>query len=48
VLLLGAAVLALVWANLVGGYEEFWLTPFALRLVGAELSLDLRHWVNDG
>ena len=26
VLLLGAAVLALLWANLAGGYEEFWHT----------------------
>ena len=26
VLLLGAAVLALLWTNLLGGYEEFWHT----------------------
>ena len=48
VLLLGAAVLALAWANLVGGYEEFWGSELALRVGGAELTEDLRHWVNDG
>jgi Na+/H+ antiporter NhaA len=48
VLLLSAAVLALLWANLVGGYEEFWHTELALRLGSLELALDLRHWVNDG
>lgn len=48
VLLLGAAVVALLWANLIGGYEEFWHTELALRLGSLELALDLRHWVNDG
>ncbi len=48
VLLLGAAVLALLWTNLVGGYEEFWHTELTLRLGGTEFGLDLRHWVNDG
>jgi Na+/H+ antiporter NhaA len=48
VLLLTAAVLALAWANLGGGYEEFWHTELSLRLGGLELSEDLRHWVNDG
>ncbi len=48
--LLGATVVALVWANLPFGdtYETVWETPFALRIGGAELSLDLRHWINDG
>jgi Na+/H+ antiporter NhaA len=48
VLLLGAAVLALVWTNLLGGYEAFWHTELTLRLGGAEFGLDLRHWLNDG
>ena len=48
VLLLTAAVLALAWANLGGGYEDFWHTELSLRLGGLELSEDLRHWVNDG
>jgi Na+/H+ antiporter NhaA len=48
VLLLGAAVLALLWTNVVGGYEEFWHTELTLRLGNAEFGLDLRHWVNDG
>jgi NhaA family Na+:H+ antiporter len=48
VLLLAAAVIALIWANLGAGYEEFWHTEFALTFGGSELSLDLRHWVNDG
>lgn len=48
VLLIGAAVAALVWANVFGGYEEFWHTELALVLGGAEFGLDLRHWVNDG
>jgi Na+:H+ antiporter, NhaA family len=48
VLLLTAAVLALAWANLGRGYEDFWHTELSLRLGGLELSEDLRHWVNDG
>jgi Na+:H+ antiporter, NhaA family len=49
VLLLTAAVLALLWANLLGDrYESFWHTELSLRLGGRELTEDLRHWVNDG
>lgn len=48
VLLISAAALALVWANLGPSYEEFWHTRLAMVLGGAELALDLRHWVNDG
>lgn len=48
VLLLVAAVAALLWANLVGGYEDFWHTPVSFTVGGADLTLDLRHWVNDG
>jgi Na+/H+ antiporter NhaA len=54
VLLLVAAVLALVWANLPGlrdtswAYEEFWHTELTFTVGVAEFGLDLRHWVNDG
>lgn len=50
VLLLLATVAALVWANSPWGdsYTSFWHTEFAVRLGGAELSLSLQHWVNDG
>lgn len=48
VLLVGAAVVALLWANLGAGYETFWHTPLAVSFGGSALDLDLRHWVNDG
>lgn len=48
VLLVAAAVIALVWANVPAGYEAFWHTSLAVQLGGAGLDLDLRHWVNDG
>jgi Na+/H+ antiporter NhaA len=42
-------VAALVWANVSAStYESFWTTDFSLRLGDHVLSLDLRHWVNDG
>lgn len=45
VVLLGAAVVALIWANLIGnGYESFWGTELSI----GTLTNDLRHWVNDG
>ena len=48
-LLLGATVLALLWANSPwsASYEDFWHTPLTLGLGGVELGMDLRHWVND-
>src|SRR3982074_1027431 len=48
VLLLIAAVIALIWANLGTGYENFWHTELSFRLGDAELTYDLRHWINDG
>ncbi|MCE3552098.1 Na+/H+ antiporter NhaA [Pseudonocardia sp. RS11V-5] len=48
VMLIGAAVVALLWANLPLGYETFWHTPLTMGLGEWSLSLDLRHWVNDG
>lgn len=49
VLLLSAAVLALLWANLDGGaYERFWHTAMSISVGGDTLTQDLRHWINDG
>ncbi|PZF83067.1 Na+/H+ antiporter NhaA [Jiangella anatolica] len=50
IVLLAATVAALIWANSPwpDSYEEFWHTELAIRLGDAELSLDIRHWVNDG
>jgi Na+:H+ antiporter, NhaA family len=49
-LLLGATVVALVWANSPwsGAYEDLWSTELSIAVGGAELREDLRHWVNDG
>ncbi|MGR6915869.1 Na+/H+ antiporter NhaA [[Actinomadura] parvosata] len=48
--LLVATALALIWANSPWGgtYEAFWHTSMGISFGGAEFSLDLRHWVNDG
>src|SRR5438132_1156251 len=48
--LLAAAVLALVWANSPwsSSYESVWTTNLSIRLGGGSVSLDLRHWVNEG
>jgi Na+/H+ antiporter NhaA len=39
-----------VWANSPwsSSYEDLWHTTLAIRVGGSELSLDFRHWVNDG
>ena len=47
-LLLGAAVVALVWANLAGAsYERFWTTSVSLDVGSLSLEEDFRHIVND-
>ncbi|MGD9988408.1 Na+/H+ antiporter NhaA [Pseudonocardia sp.] len=48
VMLLSAALVALIWANVSGSYETFWHTELSLRFGGVALTEDLRHWVNDG
>jgi Na+/H+ antiporter NhaA len=50
VVLLGATVAALLWANSPwsDSYESVWTTKLAVRLGGDGISLDLRHWVNQG
>lgn len=48
-LLVVAAAVALIWANSPwsGAYDSLWHTDLTLSLGGHDLSLDLRHWVND-
>jgi Na+/H+ antiporter NhaA len=48
--LLCAAVAALLWANSPwsDSYESFWTTKLSIRLGSEGISLDLRHWVNEG
>jgi Na+/H+ antiporter NhaA len=50
IVLLGAAVAALVWANSPwwDSYESFWATKLSFGLGHWSLSADLREWVNDG
>jgi Na+/H+ antiporter NhaA len=49
ILLLATTVLALVWANLPGaGYETLWSTRTLVQAGNLSMSLDVRHWVNDG
>ena len=50
VVLLAAVVIALVWANSPwnSSYEELWTTELSIRIADAEISEDLRGWVNDG
>src|SRR5215212_5611092 len=48
-LLLVATVLALAWANSPwsASYTSFWSTHASVGVRGFQLTLDLRHWVND-
>ncbi len=47
--LLAMAVAALVWINIsASSYEAVWTARLSVRLAGAEVSLDLREWVNSG
>lgn len=50
IVLLGAAVLALLWANSPwsASYESLWRTNLSIRIGGGSVSADLRHWVNEG
>jgi Na+/H+ antiporter NhaA len=50
VALLCAAVAALIWANSPwsDSYESLWTTRLSIQLGGGGISLDLRHWVNEG
>ncbi|MDP8957548.1 MAG: Na+/H+ antiporter NhaA [Actinomycetota bacterium] len=50
IVLVGAAALALIWANSPWGeaYERLWTTRISVDLGPLVLAEDLRHWINDG
>ncbi|MBA3716630.1 MAG: Na+/H+ antiporter NhaA [Actinobacteria bacterium] len=49
VVLLGAVLVALVWANAGGGsYETFWQKELSIHVGGAGVAETLRGWINDG
>ena len=50
IVLLVAAVAALLWANSPwsDSYESFWTTKLSITIGSGGISLDLRHWVNEG
>jgi NhaA family Na+:H+ antiporter len=50
VFLLGATVVALVWANspLRESYENLWSTSATVQLGELSVGMDLQHWVNEG
>ncbi|MGI8505915.1 MAG: Na+/H+ antiporter NhaA [Solirubrobacteraceae bacterium] len=49
VILLVATVAALVWVNAdATSYDHVWRTALSIRIGGAGLTQDLRHWVNSG
>jgi Na+/H+ antiporter NhaA len=48
-LMLAATVLALGWANAApSSYESTWGTVLSVRIGSAGVTMDLRHWVNEG
>jgi NhaA family Na+:H+ antiporter len=50
ILLLGAAIVALAWANspASGSYVALWHTPIAIEVGNFRLAEDLHFWINDG
>jgi Na+/H+ antiporter NhaA len=49
IVLLGAALAALAWANIDhSSYEDLWRTRLSIRVGDSGISQDLRHWVNNG
>jgi NhaA family Na+:H+ antiporter len=50
ILLVGAAIVALVWANSPwsASYDDLWTTELSIRLGTHTVTEDLRHWINDG
>ena len=48
--LLAATVAALAWANSPwpDSYDSFWETKLSIEIGSSGISLDLRHWVNEG
>ncbi|MEV6970059.1 Na+/H+ antiporter NhaA [Hamadaea sp. NPDC051192] len=48
-ILLGATVVALLWANIsLSSYEQVWETEFSLHLGRWGIELTLREWINSG
>ncbi|HYM97774.1 MAG TPA: Na+/H+ antiporter NhaA, partial [Candidatus Sulfotelmatobacter sp.] len=50
ILLMGAALIALVWANspLAESYVSLWRTPLTIGFGDVALSKSLHLWINDG
>ena len=50
VLLAGAALIALVWANSPwsAAYRDLWASQLTIDLAGNGITMDLRHWINEG
>jgi Na+/H+ antiporter NhaA len=50
IVLLGAALVALLWANSPWrhAYESVWTAKLSIKLAGGGLSANLRQWVNEG
>src|SRR6185437_2351760 len=50
VALLAAVAAALIWANSPwsDSYESFWTTKLSISIGSGGISMDLRHWVNEG
>ncbi len=47
--MLAATLLALAWANIAPhAYGSTWGTVLSIRIGGAGVSMDLRHWTNEG
>jgi Na+/H+ antiporter NhaA len=47
--LAGAAVVALIWANVsISGYDKVWATRLSVQVGGSGVTLDLRGFVNSG
>jgi Na+/H+ antiporter NhaA len=47
--LLAATLAALAWANVdVASYERVWRTQLSISVGGYAISMDLRHWLNEG
>ncbi len=47
-ILLAATLAALVWVNVGSSYEHVWGAVLEIRIAGASVSQDLRHWIDDG
>jgi Na+/H+ antiporter NhaA len=48
--LLGATIAALLWANSPwsDSYDSFWHTKLSIQIGSEGISMDVRHWVNEG